>query len=232
MKQRTTWATLGFLLLTACAACGGSDGDSVSGGNGNGSGGNGAGNPGDGDKGGDGNVDIPQVGKDEVVAIVGWKGKETTLRCTQPAHSGSGGYTTLTTAGQNGSLAALTVACSDPNPSDPDSMHLVSFLYSRAMITTGTFSFSNEHASQTEVDDARAAIRDGQEGFMAGGAQSGQPYEGTLTIEEFETVEGGRVRGSLTVTFGKVGVMTDGVVKSTEEEPASMALVFDLPNKS
>lgn len=201
MKERISLASIGFLLLTACAACGSSDADVD-----------------------DGELEMPTVGRDEAIAVVRWKGKRTTLHCTKPSDGDGEGYYARGSIEANVSNQGLVVACHGWGPSGHNS---ITFGYYRPSVTLGTIPIGNGSTDE-RPDQFSMMIRYGDEGFTVSEHPAVTPFEGTFTLDELRPPDEGRVRGSLSAVFSKVQILNGS--QSDSEKPATVVFAFNLPN--
>lgn len=203
MRQRISLVAIGFSLITALAACGSSDAD---------------------DDVDTGELEMPTVGRDEAIAVVRWRGKRTTLRCTNPSADGNG-YYARGSIEANVSNQGLVVSCGGWGP---DGHNSITFGYYRPSVTLGTIPIGNGSTDE-RPDQFSMMIRYGNEGFTASEHPAVTPFEGTFTLDELGPPDEGRVRGSLSAVFSKVQVMNAS--HSDSEKPATVVFAFNLPNQ-
>lgn len=110
---------------------------------------------------------------------------------------------------------------------EADSASSVSLQVIRATLEPGEYTLPGEISTSSSATFGMAFKTDG-DGFSVGEmAPNASEYAGTLTLDEAGTGPGSRVRGSFTITWPRVGVVVDGVVKSGDERPGGLAGAFD-----
>lgn len=165
----------------------------------------------------------PTASAGEVVVNVRDGATDTTLRC------GNGTGTLQATLGPVGASGdtMLTLLCSDGMVSSTGFQ--VGLQVIRSTIAAGDYPLASTHLSPPERDQFGVIVSEGGTGFAAGNtASNAMEYTGTLHMDEAGIGSGSRVRGWFTISWPKVGTVTNGVVNGGAERAGGLAVAFDV----
>jgi hypothetical protein len=155
----------------------------------------------------------PTASPGELVINVRDGSTDRTLRC------GNGTGMLQASLGPAGAGARLLVVCTDGSI-QTDGFQ-VSLQVLRPTLAAGTYALSS--------DTFGIAVGDGGEGFAAGAtASNATAFTGTVIIEEAGTGPGSRLRGSFTISWPRVGTLTNGTVTGGADRPGGLAAAFDV----
>lgn len=172
------------------------------------------------DSGGSDEVAVPSASPGEAVINVREGASERTLRCGKGVGSLQSSLRGLI------STTAFVLVCTEGD-TDVDGFS-VSLQVIRPTLTSGTYELQ-EALSQTSSQTFGAIVTVGGSGFAVGAMTSANaPFEGQLTLDEAGTGPGSRVRGSFTVTWDRVGTVTNGTVTGLADRQGGLAAAFDV----